>query len=130
MPQTEATRCRQITALLIPADDARPARVVEVEDRARAYSELIGGGLLDETPIRLPDGEQATVYLDENRIRSDLARNRRACCLAERLRWPPAGIAGLRGDLLVTGLGSGWTDIDVPHTVLSAARTCGFLDTR
>jgi hypothetical protein len=128
MTQTSATRCRQVTALLIPAEGARPVQVVHVADSARAYSDLIGGGLLDETPVQLPDGHQVSLYLDENRVIDGLTGNERARRLAERLRWQHQDRVEFRGDLLVTGLDSDGTDTDVPQAVLLAARSCGLFD--
>lgn len=130
MPQTAATTVRRLTALLIPADDARPVQVVQVEDRACAYSELIGGGLLEETAVRLPDGHVAVLYLDENRSGNGMAHNRRAARLAEHLHLHHLPPAELRGDVLVTGMVGTHADTDVPAAVLSAAGTCGLLDPR
>ncbi|HET9657643.1 MAG TPA: hypothetical protein VFP72_19990 [Kineosporiaceae bacterium] len=128
MSRAPGTRCREITALLVPADDCRPVRLVRVEDRAQVYSELIGGGLLDETPLLLPDGQTVALYLDEDRVAVGLPRNPRAARLADRLHLRPRTPLELRGDLLVTGLGRGATDTDVPSAVLAAACSSGLIE--
>jgi hypothetical protein len=129
MPHPPATRCRRITALLVPADDTDPVRLLQVEDRAQVFSEAIGGGLLDETAAELPDGQLVALYQDEDRHAVGLPSNARAAqlaaylCLARRV---PFG--QLRGDLLVTGLDASRCDTNVPSVVLVAARRAGLMD--
>jgi hypothetical protein len=127
MPQLQATQCRRITALLVPADDARPVRLIQVEDRARVFSEVIGGGLLEETPAQLPDGQIVALYLDEDRVADGLPANARAARLASYLRLHQRMPTELRGDLLVTGLDAAHADMNVPLSVLSAARRAGLI---
>ena len=128
MPQPPATRCRRITALLVPADDTCPVRLLQVEDRAQEFSEAIGGGLLDETAAQLPDGQFVALYQDEDRLAVGLPRNTRAAQLAAYLRLALRSPFGqLRGDLLVTGLDASRTDTNVPSSVLVAARLAGLI---
>lgn len=127
MPQLRATRCRCITALLVPADDAEPVRLVQVEDRATVFSEVIGGGLLEETPAQLPDGQVVALYLDEDRVADGLPANPRAARLASYLRLHQRVPTELRGDLLVTGLDASHADTNVPLSVVSAARRAGLI---
>jgi hypothetical protein len=127
MPHLPVTQCRRITALLVPADDARPVRLVQVEDRARVFSEVIGGGLLEETLAQLPDGQLVALYLDEDRVADDLPVNPRATRLASHLRLHQRVPTELRGDLLVTGLDAGFTDLSVPPAVVAAARQAGLI---
>lgn len=129
MPHLQVTQCRRITALLVPADDTRPVRLLQVEDRARVFSEVIGGGLLDETPAQLPDGQVVALYLDEDRVADDLPANSRAARLASYLRLYQRTPVELRGDLLVTGLDAAHADMNVPNAVVSAARRAGLIAT-
>jgi hypothetical protein len=111
-----------VTALLVPADPTSPVRAIRVDDRAQAYSDLIGGGLLEEVTVRLADGHLLSFYLDEHRIRAGLPDNARAAVLAARLGLHDRGLlAGLRGNLLLTGLDPHHVDTDIPPAVLSAA---------
>jgi hypothetical protein len=127
MSRTQRTRRRRIAALLVPADDGHPLRVIRLEDRAQAYSELIGGGLLEETPALLSDGQAVALYLDEDRVAAQLPPNPRAARLVALLRLRPHWPRELCGDLLVTGLNAWQADTDVPGAVLAAARSCGLL---
>ena len=129
MPKTrlQATQCRRITALLVPADDARPVRLLQVEDRSRTFSEVIGGGLLEETAAQLPDGQVVALYLDEDRVSDDLPANPRAARLASHLRLYQRMPVDLRGDLLVTGLDAAHADMNVPPAVVTAARRVGLI---
>lgn len=123
-------QCRRITALLVPADDARPVQLVQVQDRAQVFSEAIGGGLLDELSAQLPGGEVVAFYLDEDRFAAGLPDNPRAARLARSLNLAQrVPVAQLRGDLLVTGLDMTRTDTSVPVTVLAAAQHAGMFET-
>ena len=129
MPHLQATQCRRVTALLVPADDARPVRLVRVQDRAQVISEAIGGGLLEELAALLPGGEIVSLYLNENRCAVGLPNNLRAARLAASLRLSHGVPSSqLRGDLLVTGLDAAHVDTNVPPAVLTAARLAGLFD--
>lgn len=111
-----------LRALLIPADAARPAAVILLPDTAAAFSQAIGDVLLDAIPAG-HGGRRYCIYLpdDEPGPGPD---NPRAAALAARLGLHDRQLqAGLRGDILLTGLrGHDDTDQDVPAAVLAAAR--------
>ncbi|MBI1757759.1 MAG: hypothetical protein HYR62_00795 [Actinobacteria bacterium] len=118
-----------ITALLVPADPARPVGLVEIADRARAYSDAIGGGLLDDTTTAvLAGGDTIALYLDEQRTERGLPDNPRAAILLTRLVLPDEALrAVLRGDLLITGLDIRGADTHVPPVVLARAVQAGIM---
>ncbi len=112
---------RRLTALLVPADPSRPIEPVETEDSARSYSDLIGGGLLEDVTAVLAGGDAVTFYLDERRLERCLPTNPRAAALAARLGVPPSALRTTRGDVVVTGMDRHGSDTDVPPVVVTAA---------
>jgi hypothetical protein len=99
---------RQVRALRVSADPAEACSVVEVALSGVAFSQQIGGGLLDEAHIeQAPDGGY-TVYAALDRwpeSGQSPAVNERAMVLAARLGWAHlVDRAGLFGDVLLVGL--------------------------
>jgi hypothetical protein len=87
-----------VLVLRVPADDRAPLGLVRVTSSLVAFSDVIGGG-----------------FLDEHRVPKGLRGNQRSAVLAARLghvnrRW----LADLRGDALIVG-------------VIDAARQSGLL---
>lgn len=111
-----------LTAVVIPAERGRPVRSVLVEASTRAYSDLLGGGLLEEVLAVLPEGGAVALYLDERRVQRGLSVNPRAHRVATRLGLSPPFLGTVRGDILITGLDHGGADTDVPSEVASVAR--------
>jgi hypothetical protein len=118
---TPVNRPREILALLVPADPNRPVRSLLLPVSSRAFSDAIGGGLLDDSlTATAPDSQAVAFYLDELRVERNLPFNPRAAVLAGRLGlYDPGVFPTLRGDLLVTGLTADGSDVDVPHRVLT-----------
>jgi hypothetical protein len=117
-----------VLVLRVPADERAPVGAFQVALSAAAFSDAIGGGLLDETLDGSVDGAGYVLLLDEHRVTKSLPGNQRAAVLAARLghlnrRW----LANLRGDALVVGCGPGGTDADVPDGVIEAAARSGLL---
>lgn len=115
-----------VLALRLPADDRIPVGLVRVTASATAFSDAIGGGLLDDTVDGLVDGCGYVVYLDEHRVRKGLPGNQRAAVLAARLghvqrQW----LADLRGDALIVGCAPSGADTDVPDGAIDAAARSG-----
>jgi hypothetical protein len=122
---------QQVRALRVPADPAEACSVVEVALSGAAFSQQIGGGLLDEAHIdTAPDGGY-TVYAalsrwPESGQRS--AANERAVLLAARLGWAHlVDRAGLFGDVLLVGLTERGDDTDLPESILDVARRLGLI---
>jgi hypothetical protein len=87
-----------------------------------AFSNAIGGGLLDDALTGVGEGGRFGVYLDLDREAKDLAANDRAVVLLVRLGLVErAVLAGLRGDALIVGIDARGGDCDVPAGVLVAA---------
>lgn len=121
-------RVAPILGLLVPADANTPVSVVLVRASAVAFSDAIGGGLLDdETLSGGCEGGRFGVYLDADREAKDLPPpNGRAAVLLTRLgHTGPARLAGLRGDTLMVGIDVRGGDGDVPVGVLVAACQAG-----
>lgn len=97
----------------------------------RAFSDIIGGGLLDDTLVlELPGGVAVTCYVDELRHERGLPPNPRAATLLASFGMVEAGILDtLRGDLLVTGVDRRGADVDVPERALALAKSCRLLAT-
>ncbi len=121
-----------VRALLIPADLARPCRLLDLTLTAAAFSDAIGGGLLDEaltdTGTTTPPRTGYTLYADADRHTKQLPDNPRATLLAARLGWIDlADHLHLLGDLLLTGTDPTGNDTDLPHTVIDAAHRAALL---
>jgi hypothetical protein len=122
---------QQVRALRVPFDRAEVCSVVEVALSGAAFSQQIGGGLLDEAHIgTAPDGAY-TVYAALSRWpesgQSPVA-NERAVLLAARLGWAHlVDRAGLFGDVLLVGLNERGDDTDLPESILDVARRLGLL---
>jgi hypothetical protein len=114
-----------IRALRVPANADEPCTIVHLELTAAAISDAIGGGLLDD--VRSGAGERSVnLYLDEDRLRKGLPDNGRAAVLVARLGCVDRTfLAGLCGDVLVTGADGDGNDADLPPTVLVAAEQSG-----
>jgi len=101
---------------------------VTVPDRATAFSDAIGGGLLEEIHQDVVTGSRYLVYGDEDRTAKGLQANARAAVLAARLGWiDQADRVGLHGDLLLVGTDMHSRDTNVPSAVLDAATSAGLL---
>lgn len=110
-----------VIALVAPADMSQPFEVVLVQPSSVAFSDVIGGGLLDEALVGVCEGGRFEVYLDRDRRTKDLAVNDRAAALLARLGYAEQNLlGGLRGDTLV-GVDTRGGDCDVPSGVLVAA---------
>lgn len=117
-----------VRALRVPASPGEPVAVVMVKVSAVALSDAIGGGLLDDSMQGTADGDQYVFYLDEERAAKALPDNPRAAALAARLgHVDRTWLASMRGDLLVTGCTTHGNDVDVPRSVVAAARRCGLV---
>jgi hypothetical protein len=117
-----------VLALRVPADRRNPLAVVRVAASAAAFSDVIGGGFLDDALDGSVEGHCYVVFLDEHRVAKGLPDNQRAAVLAARLghvnrQW----LADLRGDALIVGCGRGGVDVDVPGAVVDAAHQAGLL---
>jgi hypothetical protein len=118
----------RVRALLVPADPGRAGAVVVLPVSSVAFSDAIGGGLLDDAHHDTIAGTGYCAYLDETRTTKDLAINPRAHELATRLGWAElADTLDLRGDVLIVGTDPGHRDLDVPTGVLTAATATGLL---
>lgn len=126
---TAQERVREpVLVLRVPADDRVPVGLVRVAASSVAFSIAIGGGFLDDTLEGMVDGHAYVVMLDEHRVAKGLPGNQRAAVLAARLGYiHREGLAGLRGDALIVGLGPGGIDTDVPDGVVAAAARFGLL---
>ncbi|MEJ2578488.1 MAG: hypothetical protein P8Z68_05255 [Kineosporiaceae bacterium] len=125
-PTGEGSRARQtLTALVVPAERGRPVRSVHVEASTRGYSDIIGGGLLEEILLVVPGGGAVALYVDERRVQHGLPENTRAQRLASRLGLGAPLLPTLRGDVLITGLDRGGADTDVPAEVVTLVRRTG-----
>lgn len=114
--------------LLVPADLRRRVEVREVPLTSAALSDLIGGGLLDETMHATFNGHGYVMYVDEARVQRGLPVNERAAILSTRLgAVDQAWMQGLRGDVLVLGADQDGEDQDIPRVVLDLARAAGLL---
>lgn len=119
-------RVAAVLALLVPAEGKAPVSVVLVRASSVAFSDLIGGGLLDDTVAGVCEGGRFGVYLDADREAKDLPANDRAAVLLVRLgHTDRALLAGLCGDALVVGIDVRGGDCDVPAGVLVAACQAG-----
>ncbi len=118
----------EVLALRIPADECTPCELVRVKSSAAAFSDAIGGGLLDEVTFDRGGPQPYTAYLDEDRDRKRLPENPRARMLSVWLGWPERGEpVRWEGDVLIAGMGDHGEDRDVPGSVLDAARRSGIL---
>jgi hypothetical protein len=117
-----------VRALRVPASPREPVAVVMVKVSAVALSDAIGGGLLDDSVQGTAAGARYVFYLDEERVAKGLPDNPRAASLVTRLgHVDRAWLAGVRGDLLVTGCTIHGDDVDVPRGVVVAARRSGLV---
>lgn len=117
-----APKVAPVLGLLLPAEPGQPVRVVLVPQSSVAFSDAIGGGLLDDAFTGVCEGGQFGVYLDLDRDAKDLAANDRAAVLLVRLGLVErAVLAGLRGDVLIVGIDAQGGDCDVPAGALVAA---------
>jgi hypothetical protein len=118
---------RVLRVLLVPADQTRPLEVTAVVDSAQAFSDALGGCLLDDTTVgALPEGGSFTFYLADA-VAGLLPDNRRAAALAARLGLVDRRLqARIRGPVLIAGVDP-WTgdDLDVPDAVVAAAEQTG-----
>lgn len=121
---------RAVRVLRVPADPGRPCEVVSVQASSTAFSDAIGGGLLDDG-IEGQIGDLGyCVYQDEERLDKRLPDNARAHRLLVHL-----GLTGARdrirwsGDALIAGTGSHGEDVDVPDPVIALAREAALLAT-
>lgn len=110
-----------LRVLLIPADPARPTAVTVLPDTAAAFSNALGGVLLD-TIAASHAGHRYSLYLPDDP--TTCPDNPRAAALAARLGLHDRDVqARLRGDVLIAGLHDhGDDDQDVPTALLAAAR--------
>lgn len=91
-----------------------------------AFSDAIGGGLLDDALVGVCEGGRFGVYLDLDREARDLPPNERAAALLARLGQVDRQLlVGLRGDALVVGVDARGGDRDLPAGVLVAACRAG-----
>lgn len=112
-----------VLALRIPADESMPCELVRVRSSAAAFSDAIGGGLLDEVAFDRGGCPPYSAYLDEDRDRKRLPVNARAEALSVWLGWPErCEPVRWEGDVLIAGMGEHGEDRDVPGVVLDAAR--------
>ena len=117
-----------IRVLLVPADVRLACRIVGLKDSAVAFSDALGGGLLEEIHHGAADGRAYCVYGDGDRVDKGLATNERFGMLAARLGWiDQAPRLALLGDLLIVGAGEHGDDSDVPWPIVEAAERCGLL---
>jgi hypothetical protein len=115
-------RTAPVLGLLVPAEAGHPVRVVLVAASSVAFSDAIGGGLLDDALTGVCEGGRYGVYLDLDREAKNLAPNDRAAVVLVRLgRVERAVLAGLRGDALLVGIDARGGDCDIPAGVLVAA---------
>jgi hypothetical protein len=117
-----------VLVLRVPADYLTPVELVRLAASAAAFSDVIGGGFLDDALDGSVDGHSYVVFLDEHRVAKGLPHNQRAAVLAARLghvnrQW----LADLHGDALIVGSGRGGVDVDVPGAVVDAAHQAGLL---
>jgi hypothetical protein len=123
-PEAADARARTapVLALLVPAETRQPVSVVLVRASSVAFSDTIGGGLLDDALTGACEGGRYGVCLDLDREAKNLAANDRAAVLLVRLgRVERAVLAGLRGDALLVGIDVRGGDCDIPAGVLVAA---------
>jgi hypothetical protein len=119
-------RTAPVLGLLVPAEPGLPVRLVLVEASSVAFSDAIGGGLLDDALTGACEGGRYGVYLDLDREAKDLPANDRATVLLVRLgRADRAVLAGLRGDALLVGVDVRGGDCDLPAGVLVDACRAG-----
>jgi hypothetical protein len=115
-----------VTALLVPSDLDRPVALLDLEDSSRVFSGVLGGGVLDDTSALTHGGDVVAVYLTAERLR--LPDNPRAAVLAPRVGLYARNLlAGLRGDVLLTGRDPMGADIDLPDEVLQGATQAGIM---
>jgi hypothetical protein len=101
-------RTAPVLGLQVPAETRRPVSVVLVRASSVAFSNAIGGGILDDALTGACEGGRYGVYLDLDRETKNLPANDRAAVLLARLsRVDRAVLAGLRGDTLFVGTTSG-----------------------
>jgi hypothetical protein len=121
-----AVRRSFVLALAVPADGKRSVEVVLVASSSVAFSDVIGGGLVDDVVTGVCEGDLFEVYLDAEREAKGLPTNNRAAVLLTRLGHEERNLlAGLRGDVLVVGLDPRGSDADLPAGVLVAACQSG-----
>lgn len=111
---------RRIHALRIPVRSWESCRLVALPLTAAAFSDVIGGGLLDEACYGGPPGQGFCLYLDEGRAVSQFPYNRRAAELLDALGCDPDPV-DVRGTALITGTSDTGDDADVPAAVLRSA---------
>jgi hypothetical protein len=114
-----------VTVLRVPADPGEPLTLLQVKDSSAAFSDMIGGGLLDDGMRGMVQGDLFVFCVDEQRVLRGLPLNDRAVVLSTRLgqadrRW----LAELRGDVLLVGLDRCGGDGNVPLGVVTEALRC------
>lgn len=120
-----SVECRMVTVLRVPADPGESLALLQVKDSSVAFSDMIGGGLLDDGTRGLVQGDLFVFCVDEQRVLRALPVNGRAVVLSARLgqvdrRW----LAELCGDVLLVGLDRCGGDGNVPLGVVTAALRC------
>jgi hypothetical protein len=125
-PHNAEPRRSPVLALAVPADGKQPVQVMLVASSSAAFSDAIGGGLLDDAVTGVCEGDPFEVYLDAERESKGLPANDRAAVLLARLGHAERNLlAGLRGDTLIVGLDARGGDADLPAGVLVAACQSG-----
>lgn len=126
MRSSEGPGVAPVLGLLVPADATVPMTVVLVHPSSVAFSDAIGGGLLDDALVGVCEGGRFGVYLDLDRETEALPANDGAATLLARLgHTDRQRTAGLLGDALVVGVDARGGDCDVPTGVLVAACRAG-----
>lgn len=119
-----------VLVLRIPDHTREPVTVQLTEPSSVAFSDAIGGGILDDSLVWVCQDGKFVICLDQNRQAKDLPLNDRAATLAVRLGYADrAWLADLRGDALILGVDATGDDCHIPMAVLIAAGRCD-LDVR
>jgi hypothetical protein len=119
-------RVAPVLGLVVPAEVKEPVSMALVAASSVAFSDAIGGGLLDDAMVGVCEGGRFGVYLDLERETKQLPPNDRAAVLLARLgQVNRALLAGLRGDALAVGIDARGGDCDIPAGVLVAACQVG-----
>jgi hypothetical protein len=114
-----------VTVLRVPADPGELLALLRVEDSSAAFSDMIGGGLLDDGMRGMVQGDPFVFCVDEQQVLRGLPVNDRAVVLSANVgqvdrRW----LSGLCGDVLLVGLDRSGGDGNVPLGVVTAALRC------
>lgn len=123
-----ATARRTVLGLLLPADPSRALTLLPVADTSPAFSDAIGGGLLEEIRSGIHHGRAYCLYGDEERVSRRLPANPRAGTLAKLLGWRQQVPAlALLGDLLMVGIDAEGQDVDLPEEIIRLAVGAGLI---